>query len=98
MGYTGSFGTAGYVGSLGPSGPAGTRGYTGSIGPSGASGLAGSPGRYVNTVPSSSIGRAGDQTGDVIVDKVNGYFYVCTANYNGSSDIWVRISNIETAF
>jgi hypothetical protein len=52
----------------------------------------------VLTAPTNSTGRAGDQTGDVVVDKVNGYFYICTANYNGTSDIWVRISNIETAF
>lgn len=46
--------------------------------------------RYVNVnVPSTSIGQYGDETGDVCVDET--YIYYCTADYDGSSDIWKRI-------
>jgi len=47
--------------------------------------------RYVNAnFPTSSVGQLGDQEGDVAV--TSGYFYYCTANYDGSTDIWKRVA------
>ncbi len=46
--------------------------------------------RYVNsTVPSTSVGQFGDQEGDLAVN--DSYFYYCTADFDGSTDIWKRI-------
>ena len=38
----------------------------------------------------SSVGAAGDQEGDIAWDTQ--YIYVCTANYDGSSNIWKRVA------
>ena len=38
--------------------------------------------------PSSAVGSAGDEKGDVAYDS--NYLYVCTANYNGATNIWKR--------
>lgn len=38
--------------------------------------------------PSSSVGAAGDATGDIAWDS--SYIYVCTADYDGSTAIWKR--------
>ena len=38
--------------------------------------------------PASSVGVAGDKTGMIAWDS--GYVYVCTADYDGSTDIWAR--------
>jgi hypothetical protein len=46
-----------------------------------------SGGRVV-PVPSSSIGALGDKTGDISFSS--SYIYYCTANYNGSTNIWKR--------
>jgi hypothetical protein len=42
----------------------------------------------VTTAPTSSIGHAGDRQGTVAYDS--SYFYYCTANYDGTTAIWVR--------
>lgn len=46
--------------------------------------------RYRATVPSSSQGAAGDLAGMYASDA--SYFYYCTADYDGSTDIWYRVS------
>jgi hypothetical protein len=38
--------------------------------------------------PSSSVGAAGDLAGMIAWD--NTHIYVCTANYDGSTNIWAR--------
>ena len=43
-----------------------------------------------SNVPTGSTGSSGDRAGDIAVDA--GYFYVCTTDYDGTSDIWKRIS------
>ena len=40
--------------------------------------------------PATSVGSAGDQQGDICWDS--GYVYVCTANYDTSSNIWKRVA------
>ena len=40
--------------------------------------------------PASSVGAAGDQRGDIAWDA--SYIYVCTANYDSSSNIWKRVA------
>jgi hypothetical protein len=40
--------------------------------------------------PATSVGAAGDQEGDIAWDT--GYIYVCTANYDSSSNIWKRVA------
>jgi hypothetical protein len=44
--------------------------------------------------PASSVGAAGDQQGDIAWDA--SYIYVCTANYDSSSNIWKRVAIGET--
>lgn len=47
--------------------------------------------RLINAnFPSSSVGQLGDQEGDVAV--TSSYFYYCTGNYDGSTDIWKRVA------
>lgn len=46
--------------------------------------------RYQSQVPASSQGIAGDVAGMYAVDGT--YFYYCVADYDGSSDIWYRVS------
>jgi len=38
--------------------------------------------------PASALGAAGDQEGDIAWDA--DYIYVCTANYNGATNVWKR--------
>ncbi len=38
--------------------------------------------------PASALGAAGDQQGDIAWDA--DYIYVCTANYNGGTNVWKR--------
>jgi hypothetical protein len=40
--------------------------------------------------PASALGAAGDQEGDIAWDT--NYIYVCTANYNGSTNVWKRVA------
>lgn len=40
------------------------------------------------TVPNSTLGSAGDVVGMYAVSQQ--YFYWCTANYDGSTEIWRR--------
>jgi hypothetical protein len=40
--------------------------------------------------PSSSTGAPGNKAGMIAWD--NSYIYVCTADYNGSSNIWKRVA------
>jgi len=44
--------------------------------------------------PATSVGAAGDQQGDIAWDA--SYIYVCTANYDSSSNIWKRVAIGET--
>lgn len=46
--------------------------------------------QLTTTVPLSSVGVAGDKTGQIAVDST--YIYVCVANYDGVSDIWKRVT------
>lgn len=46
--------------------------------------------RYNSTVPTSSIGESGDVAGMYAADST--YFYYCVADYDGSTDIWYRIT------
>lgn len=39
--------------------------------------------------PLSSVGTVGDRAGMYAYD--NTYFYICTQDYDGSSEIWLRI-------
>jgi len=99
-GATGPIGINGYTGSVGPSGPqgvgaTGNRGYAGSVG---ASGLAGSAAKIQTNIPTSSIGKSGDTSGDMVIDLDGGYLYVCSKNYDGSSLIWARLVITETSF
>jgi len=47
-------------------------------------------GGRVRSVPGSSIGVTGDLAGDIAFS--GSYMYYCTANYNGSSNIWKRVA------
>jgi len=42
------------------------------------------------SVPSSSIGSAGDSVGDIAANAT--HLYVCFQDYDGSSIIWGRVS------
>jgi hypothetical protein len=42
------------------------------------------------SVPSSSVGASGDKQGMIAFD--GGYLYLCSADYDGSSNVWKRIS------
>jgi hypothetical protein len=42
------------------------------------------------SAPTSSIGVAGDVEGNVAFDS--NYMYYCTANYDGSTDVWKRVA------
>ena len=46
--------------------------------------------RAQTTPPSTSIGTVGDVAGMYAYDAV--YFYYCYQDYDGSSDVWNRIS------
>lgn len=50
--------------------------------------------QYQSTVPTSSIGATGDTAGMYAADGT--YFYYCQADYDGSTNIWFRITG--TAF
>ena len=40
--------------------------------------------------PTTSVGKVGDTAGMIAVS--NNYFYYCTTNYNGTSNIWARVA------
>lgn len=86
IGFTGSQGTTGFVGSQGDLGYTGSVGFTGS---QGVIGYTGSTGIFTNTTISTAIGSPGDTQFKVAVD--NTYIYYCTANYDGSTNVWKRI-------
>jgi hypothetical protein len=46
--------------------------------------------RFQPTPPPTSVGSVGDFPGMYAFD--NSYFYICTANYDGSTAIWLRAS------
>jgi hypothetical protein len=46
--------------------------------------------RVQPTAPLGSVGAAGDLAGTISWDTT--YFYVCTADYDGSTIIWQRIA------
>lgn len=45
---------------------------------------------YVGTAPANNKGTTGDTTGMVYL--ANNYFYYCTADYDGTTNVWSRIS------
>ena len=47
----------------------------------------------VTTAPANNKGAGGDTKG--MVHIANNYFYYCTANYNGSTNIWSRIASTD---
>ncbi len=47
----------------------------------------------VATAPANNKGAGGDTKGMVYL--ANNYFYYCTANYNGSTNIWSRIASTD---
>lgn len=73
-------GPPGTPGSVGPTGPRGTPG--GPTGPTGPSSLT------IVPPPLSSIGQIGDTSNNIAFSS--GYFYWCSAAYNGVTDIWKR--------
>lgn len=46
--------------------------------------------QVITTIPASNVGALGDVEGTVASDA--NYFYVCTANYDGATAIWKRVS------
>lgn len=46
--------------------------------------------QLITTVPTTSKGVQGDNPGTVAVD--NNYIYVCTGSWDGTTDIWKRVS------
>lgn len=46
--------------------------------------------RLVTTVPTSSLGAAGDIAGLISADS--NYVYVCTGTYDGTTNIWKRVA------
>ena len=46
--------------------------------------------RYQETVPTSSLGTVGDSKGMYAADDT--YFYFCHTDYDGSTNIWLRVS------
>lgn len=44
----------------------------------------------VKAPPAAALGSAGDKEGMIAFDS--NYLYICTANYNGSSNVWKRVS------
>lgn len=46
--------------------------------------------QVVTTVPLTSKGVQGDKAGQIAVDS--NYIYVCTGTWNGSADIWKRVT------
>lgn len=40
--------------------------------------------------PTSAVGAVGDSKGDIAYDT--NYIYLCTANYDGSANIWKRVA------
>ena len=45
---------------------------------------------YVGSSPSTNKGTAGDTKGMVYL--ANNYFYYCTADYDGTNNVWSRIA------
>ena len=43
-----------------------------------------------NTIPSTSLGAAGDVAGMIAFN--NTYIYYCTASYDGNTNIWKRVA------
>lgn len=52
--------------------------------------------QLITTVPTSSVGAQGDKSGTVAVDST--YLYVCTANYDGTTNIWKRVTLVGGAW
>lgn len=46
--------------------------------------------QIISTVPASAIGAPGDKPGAISTDS--NYLYVCTANYDGTTNIWKRVA------
>jgi membrane-bound ClpP family serine protease len=43
----------------------------------------------VKAAPTTALGAAGDIKGMIAFDT--NYFYICTANYTGSANVWKRV-------
>ena len=52
--------------------------------------------KLFTTVPTSSVGQAGDLAGYISVDS--NYFYYCSADYDGVTNIWGRIPVATSAW
>lgn len=52
--------------------------------------------QLTDVVPTTSIGAAGDRAGSIAADAT--YIYVCTADYDGVSDIWKRVTLVGGAW
>jgi hypothetical protein len=48
---------------------------------------------FRTSVPSTNKGAAGDKVGYVYL--ANNYFYYCTANYDGTTNVWSRIASTD---
>lgn len=48
---------------------------------------------YVGTAPANTKGTTGDTVGMVYL--ANNYFYYCTANYDGTTNVWSRIASSD---
>jgi hypothetical protein len=46
--------------------------------------------QITNDVPTSSIGAQGDRTGAIAFDST--YIYLCVANFDGTTNIWKRVT------
>lgn len=44
----------------------------------------------VKSVPVASVGVAGDKKGMIAFDT--NYIYICTADFNGSANVWKRVT------
>jgi hypothetical protein len=76
--------------SVGVSGLAWLKIYTGSINFADGSKIETGKELGTNAVPLSSKGASGDRQGLVALDS--SYFYYCTGSYDGTADIWKRVS------
>jgi hypothetical protein len=49
---------------------------------------------YISTEPSTNKGQSGNEKGQVYLG--NNFLYYCTADYDGTSNIWSRIASSNT--
>ncbi len=88
----GADGADGATGAQGPQGPIGLdgpQGIQGIQGPQGIQGIQGPPASISASVPASSVGTAGDVSGQFAYDGT--FLYVCVADHDGVTNIWRRV-------